>query len=410
MPDTQPPAFPGTPDEPKTPASPEVPGAPEVPDVPEAPEAPDAPDAPSAPPAPSTPQFPTTPQAPTSPQVPTTPQFSSAPPAPAAPQAPVVPAAPQFSSAPPPVSDYGTPPQPGQATPQQPQAYPSSSQYASAQYPAAPYAPGTISPKKGPGGLALSALIIGGLALIGSFIPFLNYVTGFLAFVGLVLGVIAIFLKGRKKTLAIVASAVSLLALILSIVLSIVYTGLFFSSVSDTIESNYPSITSEPVEPGDDTSTGEQGAPVAGDVGSRENPAPLGSSVELSQLGEPTWQVTVNAPTLNADAAVAAENSFSETAPAGTSFALLPITTTYVGSETGFPAYVQVGFEAADGTMYSQYDVIAIAPGGLDAITELAPGASATGNIAIAIPTSGVDQGVWVVSSLDGTKFYFAAQ
>lgn len=237
----------------------------------------------------------------------------------------------------------------------------------------------------------------------------MNYLTGFLAFVGLVLGVIAIFLKGRKKTLAIVASSVSLLALVLSIVLSITYSRWIFEGV-DTLESSYPSVTPAPVVPDDDTSTGEQGAPVAGDVGSRENPAPLGSSVELSQLGEPTWQVTVNAATLNADAAVAAENSFSDTAPAGTSFALLPITTTYIGSETGFPAYVQVAFEAADGTMYSQYDVIAIAPGGLDALTELAPGASATGNIAIAIPTTGVEQGFWVVSSLDGTKFYFAAQ
>ncbi|KQO10191.1 hypothetical protein ASF06_08325 [Agreia sp. Leaf244] len=253
-------------------------------------------------------------------------------------------------------------------------------------------------------------MIIGSVALLGSFIPFINYITGFFAFVGLVLGVIAIFLKGRKKTLAIVGSAVSLLALILSIVLSIVYTGLFFDSVDEAIQSNSPSVTSEPVEPGDDTSTGEQGAPLAGDVGSRENPAPLGSSVALSQLGEPTWQVTVNTPTLNADAAVAAENSFSDTAPAGTSFALLPITTTYVGSETGYPAYVQVGFEAADGTMYNQYDAIAIAPGGIDAVAELAPGASASGNIAVAIPTTGVEQGLWVVSSLDGTKFYFAAQ
>ena len=122
-------------------------------------------------------------------------------------------------------------------------------------------------------------MIIGSVALLGSFIPFINYITGFFAFVGLVLGVIAIFLKGRKKTLAIVGSAVSLLALILSIVLSIAYTNLFFDTVDEAIASSSPSATSEPIEPGDDTSTGEQGAPVAGDVGSRENPAPLGSSV-----------------------------------------------------------------------------------------------------------------------------------
>jgi hypothetical protein len=379
MPDTQPPAFPGIPDEPTKANSPEAPEA-------------EAPDSSSA--AGTAPVF-------AAPQFPTTPQSSSAPPPPAGP-APTTPTTP-------PVADYGTPPQQNQAYPQQNQAYPPSNPYSSAAYPAAPYAPGTISAKRGPSGLAVSSLIIGGLALLGSFIPFLNFFTGFFAFVGLVLGVIAIFVKARKKTLAIVASSVSLLALILSIVLAITYSQLLFDGI-DTIESSYPTVTPEPVEPGDDTSTGEQGAPVAGDVGSRENPAPLGSSVELSQLGEPAWQVTVNAPTLNADAEVAAENSFSDTAPAGTSFALLPITTTYVGSETGFPAYVQVGFEAADGTMYNQYDVVAVAPGGIDAITELSPGASAAGNIAIAVPTSGVDQGVWVVSSLDGTKFYFAAQ
>jgi energy-coupling factor transporter transmembrane protein EcfT len=266
---------------------------------------------------------------------------------------------------------------------------------------------------------------MGGLALLGSFVPFLNYFTGFLAFVGLVLGVIAIFLKARKKTLAIVASSVSLLALILSIVLAITYSRLFFDGI-DSLESNYPTSTSVPVQPqdgsadepvtgergapADEPATGEQGAPAVGDVGSRENPAPLGSSIELAQLGEPTWNITVGTPTLNADAAVAAENSFSDTAPAGTSFALVPITATYIGEEAAFAAYVQVGFEAADGTMYNEHDVIAVAPGAIDSISELDPGASVSGNIAIAIPATGVDQGLWVVSSLDGTKFYFAAR
>jgi hypothetical protein len=329
---------------------------------------------------------------------------------PGVPDEPTSPAPAQPGQGTPPVSDYGTPPpQPNPSYPQPNPSYPQPNPYASAQYPAAPYAPGTISPKRGPGGLALSSLLIGGLALLGSFIPFLNYLTGFFAFVGLVLGVIAIFLKGRKKTLAIVASSISLLALILSIVLSITYSRLFIDGI-DTLESNYPTSTSAPVEPQDDTSTGQQGAPATGDVGSRENPAPLGSSVELTQLGEPIWQVTANAPTLNADAAVAAENSFSDTAPPGTSFALLPLTITYLGTETAFAAYVQVGYEAADGTMYNQYDAIAIAPGGIDAITELDPGATVSGNIAVAIPATDADKGLWVVSSLDGTKFYFAAQ
>ena len=147
---------------------------------------------------------------------------------------PPAPGTPRFPASPP-VSDYGTPP------PQAPPAYPSPAHYASSQYPAAPYAPGTIRTKTGPGGLALSSLIIGGMALLGSFIPFLNYITGFFAFIALVLGVIAIFLKGRKKTLAIVASSVSLLAVILSIVLALVYTGLFVDGVDDSYGSDYPS-------------------------------------------------------------------------------------------------------------------------------------------------------------------------
>jgi hypothetical protein len=248
MPDTQPPAFPGVPDGPKTPAVPEVP------------------------------------------QVPS--------------------ASPQGAS---PVSDYGTPPShPGQGYPP-PNPYASnpdasnpgasnpyastqnvpgqvnSSQYASTQYPAAPYAPGTISPKKGPGALATTSLAFGGVALLGSFIPFVNYFTGFFAFVGLVLGVIALFVKGRKKTLAIVASSISLLALIVSIVLSITYTNLFFSSVDEAIESNAPAVTSEPVdpteEPSGESTTGEQGAPAAGDVGSKENPAPIGSRSSANRRG-----------------------------------------------------------------------------------------------------------------------------
>lgn len=316
---------------------------------------------------------------------------------------PPAPGTPRFPASPP-VSDYGTPP------PQAPQAYPSPAQYASSQYPAAPYAPGTIRPKTGPGGLALSSLIIGGMALLGSFIPFLNYITGFFAFIALVLGVIAIFLKGRKKTLPIVASSVSLLALILSIVLSLVYTGLFVDSVNDSLETDYPSATSEPVVPGDDAATGDQGAPAAGELGSKENPVPLGSSVELTQFGNPAWSVTLQAPTLNADAAIEAENSFNDKAPPGTSYALLPVTVTYNGDENGYPSLVLLSFEAADGTTYEQYDAIVIAPDALDPVTEVPLGGSASGNVALAIPTSGVDKGHWVVSSLDGTKFYFMAQ
>lgn len=85
-------------------------------------------------------------------------------------------------------------------------------------------------------GLGLAALIIGGVAFLGAFIPFVNFVTGFVAFVGLVLGIIALFLKNKKKGLAIAGTAVSLIAMILSIVLAITYTAGLAGAVSEGIK------------------------------------------------------------------------------------------------------------------------------------------------------------------------------
>lgn len=105
-------------------------------------------------------------------------------------------------------------------------------------YPQQPYgfqpAP---TPTKTGNGLGLAALIVGGVAFIGAFVPFVNYLTGFVAFVGLVLGIIAIFLKNRKRLLAIIGAAVSFVALTLSIILATVYTAGFAGAVSDSLRS-----------------------------------------------------------------------------------------------------------------------------------------------------------------------------
>jgi hypothetical protein len=98
-----------------------------------------------------------------------------------------------------------------------------------------PYQQPVAVPSKtnGPG---IAALIVGGVSLVGAFVPFLNYATGFIAFVGLVLGIIALFLKGKSKGVAIAGTIVSFVALVLSIVLAIVYTAAFAASVSSSIE------------------------------------------------------------------------------------------------------------------------------------------------------------------------------
>ncbi|MGK9147721.1 MmpS family protein [Plantibacter flavus] len=102
--------------------------------------------------------------------------------------------------------------------------------------PQQPYAQQMPPAPKSGNGLGLAALIIGVVAFVGAFIPFVNFVSGFLAFVGLVLGVIAIFLKGRSKGLAIAGAAISFVAMILSIILAITYTAGFAGAVSEGIK------------------------------------------------------------------------------------------------------------------------------------------------------------------------------
>ena len=77
-------------------------------------------------------------------------------------------------------------------------------------------------------GLGIASLVIGIVAFLGSFVPFLDYATGPLAFVGLVLGVVALFLAGRAKGAAVAGVVLSLVGLVTSIILAIVYTFVFF--------------------------------------------------------------------------------------------------------------------------------------------------------------------------------------
>lgn len=77
----------------------------------------------------------------------------------------------------------------------------------------------------------LVALIVGIVAFVTAFVPIVNYAAVFLALAGLVLGVIALFFPARKKGTAIAGLIISFVALIVSIVLAIVYTFLFFGHV-----------------------------------------------------------------------------------------------------------------------------------------------------------------------------------
>jgi hypothetical protein len=100
--------------------------------------------------------------------------------------------------------------------------------------------------RPGPNKLGLASLIVGGVSVILAFIPFVNFVSWIVALVGLVLGIVALVLKNRTRGLAIGGVIASALGLILSIVLAIVYTVGFATTVVGGIADNLPEQTSVP--------------------------------------------------------------------------------------------------------------------------------------------------------------------
>ena len=270
--------------------------------------------------------------------------------------------------------------------------------------------PPAAPPAKPGNGFGIAALIIGIVALIGAFIPFVNYVSGVLAVVGIILGIIAVTRKNKPKKAATSGLIISVIALILSIVLALSYTAAFVTAVDDALpkSSVQESADDAAAAPADEA---EADAPA--EVGTRENPAPIGTTVEMTTAGAPTYEVTLGTPTLDATALVAEANQFNEPAPEGFQYAVLPVTVTYVGTETGTPWIdLSVSFVSAAGTTHTGADSLAVAPSPMFMeINELYPSASGTGNIVIAIPTADAAKGTWTVEPLFfGDTFFFAAQ
>lgn len=280
-------------------------------------------------------------------------------------------------------------------------------------YSAANQFPPTAPPAKRGNGLGLAALILGIVALIGAFIPFVNYVSGVIAVAGIILGIIAITRKDKPKKAGMAGLIVSVIALILSIVLAIAYTVGFVAAVDEALpQTNVQQ--SEGSEPAEAAEVVEDAEPEAAtEVGTRENPAPIGTTVQVTSVGAPQYDVTLGAPILDATQIIAAENPFNEAAPAGFQYAVVPVTVTYTGTETGTPWIdLQVQFVSAAGTTHTEADTLAVGPSPtFMEVNELYPGAGGTGSVVIAIPTADAAAGAWTVAPLfSGDTFFFAAQ
>ncbi|PJJ70508.1 uncharacterized protein DUF4352 [Diaminobutyricimonas aerilata] len=270
--------------------------------------------------------------------------------------------------------------------------------------PAQPAGPAGAPPTGRVNGLGIAALAVGAVGLVVAFVPFIGALGGFLGFVGLVLGIIGLVLKGRKKGLAIAGTIVSGVALIASIVMIFVYTASYINAFNDAIESG-PSVVDEaPPAEGEEEAEGIE----PGGVGSRENPAPIGSTVSIEAITGAAWEVSLGAPTLNATDLVKAASEYNPDPAAGNQYAIVPATITNVGEANGSPFELTFEFVDADGRSYTGGYVSM--EGQLADVDELLPGASATGNVVIEIPSAGAEAGTWAVAHIMGDPIYFAAQ
>ena len=271
-----------------------------------------------------------------------------------------------------------------------------------------PAATPPLKAKRSP--LATASLVIGILALIGAFIPFVNYASGLLALVGAVLGLVALIQKRAKGT-ALAGLIISVVAIILSVIMAVAYTASFAASVAESVETK-PAV-SEPAESAaDDEAAAAAEEPAAAEIGTRENPAPIGTPITLGATGAPEWEITLGAPTLNAAAEIAAENQFNDVAAPGFQYAMLPVTVKYVGPTSGNPTYeLTFKFVSAAGTTHEEYDQSVVTPNDLSNTNDMYPGATATGNISIMVPSADIEKGTWsVAGSMFSEDFFFAAQ
>jgi hypothetical protein len=263
-------------------------------------------------------------------------------------------------------------------------------------------APPAPNPPKPGGGLALAALIVGIGAIVCAVIPGLSFVAFIPALTAAGLGIAALARKLPGHGKAIAAVILGPVALLIAIIVSIATIAV---GMKPAVTAEHPSTQQSSTAPGSKP-TPTQAAPKEG---TRANPAPVGTTVEISDASGPIWQVTMGAANLNAGDAIAAENQFNPPADAGSQYVMVPVTYTYVGTKSGTPwISVRIVFVSAAGTTHEEKFVVAPTP--ISGIAEMYTGASATGNLVVMVPSQDVEKGTWGISTVLSDKYFVAVQ
>lgn len=245
--------------------------------------------------------------------------------------------------------------------------------------------------------LTLWALIVAIVAIVSAIIPGLSFLAWVPAVIATILGIVGLVSKRAGRGKAITAVILGPVALLVAIVVSFGTIAVGLSGASTTTKPN--GVVDAPAD----------AEPATPEVGTRENPAPAGSTVVLSDNSGEIYEVDFGKATLDANALIAAENMFNSPPDAGMQYILVPVTFTYVGAETGTPWIdISFAFVSAAGTTHDGTSTFVVAPSPITEINELYPGATASGNLVLMVPSADVEKGALTVSTLFGEKFFVA--
>lgn len=237
-----------------------------------------------------------------------------------------------------------------------------------------------------PVGLAVTALVVGIVAFLAGLIPVLGIVLGL---TGVVFGVIAL-VKRQSKGMSITGLCLASIAVVVSLFSTI---GMFALAGQ---ASEVATSTAEPSEAPVEVTEATPAEAEPEELGlTRDAPLPLGATIESRD-----WQVTINSVTLDATQSVLEGNMFNDEPDDGHQYAMVNVTAKYLGAdaEGDYPSLV-VQYVTSDGNTITQSDSFALPPEAFDLSETLYEGASASGNIALMVPTDGAADGVLAVKA-----------
>lgn len=194
--------------------------------------------------------------------------------------------------------------------------------------------------------------------------------------------------------------------LILSMVLVLaLIAGLGVSGCSSSDGSGADVVSgTEEVDAPDASGTDETAEP---ELGTKDNPLPLGTSARIGD-----WEVTVTDVVLNANDLIASTNEFNEPPVEGSQYVLVNVKGKYVGEESGtFWVDMAYKFLGAGGNTYDGTESMAVTPNPIMDAGETFPGAEITGDLLYEVPSDQVEGGALIVEELmsfDDSRVFFA--